>query len=487
MTRRTAARVLAAVAAVAALATAAPSLAKPVDRTHPVTLHREGRWLVDGAGRVVLLHGVNAVWKRAPYAPPATAAGFTAKDADWLAAQGFNTVRLGVIFAGVMPQRGKVDAAYLDKVARVVDLLAARHIWVLLDFHQDMYNERFGGEGFPAWAVRDDGLPMPYDAGFPGNYFQPPTTRAFDNFYANVDHLEDLYAEGWAAVAARFRRTSYVLGYDVMNEPWPGSQTATCANPAGCPVFDGQALMPLYDKVTTAVRRVDRQRIVWVEPQVLFNDGAQTNLGPFTDKQIGLSFHQYCTTAGFTHSSGGKAGPDCPPQGELVFGNADAFAASAGTTELLTEFGASDDLPDVARVTASADGHLVGWQYWQYKEWSDPTTESNDSGGQGLFRKDDDLSTLKPEKADLLIRPFARAVAGVPVSMAYDTTARAFTLSYDAKPATGLTEVVLPTRDYPHGYVVKVAGATVVSRAGAQVLLLKASQAGRVELTVTRR
>jgi endoglycosylceramidase len=487
MSRHTATRLLAAVLAVAALATAAPSLARPAQRGAPATLHREGRWLVDPAGRVVLLHGVNAVWKRAPYAPPATAAGFTAKDADWLAEQGFNTVRLGVIFAGVMPKRGQVDAGYLEKIARVVDLLAARHIWVLLDFHQDMYNERFSGEGFPAWAVHDDGLPMPYDAGFPGNYFQPATTRAFDNFYANVNHLEDLYAQGWAAVATRFRRTPYVLGYDVMNEPWPGSQTATCANPVGCPVFDTQSLMPLYDKVTTAIRRVDRRHIVWVEPHVLFNDGAQTNLGPFADKQIGLSFHQYCTTASFTHSSGGTMGPDCDPQGELVFGNADSFADAQGTTELLTEFGASDDNADNARVTASADKHLVGWQYWQYKEWADPTTESGASGGQGMFRDDADLSTLKPAKADVLIRPFARAVAGVPRAMAFDPTTRSFTLSYDAKPATGLTEVVLPPRHYPHGYAVQVAGASVVSAPGAPVLLLRATHARRVELTVSRR
>ena len=47
-------------------------------------LHREGRFLVDQYGRVVIVHGLNMVWKRAPYAPPDTAAGFTAKDAAWL-------------------------------------------------------------------------------------------------------------------------------------------------------------------------------------------------------------------------------------------------------------------------------------------------------------------------------------------------------------------------------------------------------------------
>ena len=456
----------------------------------PAVLHREGSWLVDAQGRVVLLHGVNAVWKRAPYVPPATAAGFTAKDADWIAAQGFNTVRLGVLFAGVMPQRGKVSQGYLAAVAKVVDLLAARRVWVLLDFHQDLYNEKFSGEGFPAWAVHDDGFPLLVNAGFPGNYFQPPTSRAFDNFYANVDGLADLYAQAWKAVAARFSGTSYVLGYDVMNEPWPGTSFATCANPAGCPAFDTQSLQPLYEKVVAAIRSVDRSRIVWLEPHVLFNDGAQTNLGalkPLTDPQLGLSWHQYCTTAGLTHSSGGKAGADCGPQGELVFGNAGKVTTGNGWASLLTEYGASDDLGDLARVTAAADAHLTGWQYWHYKEWSDPTTESQGSGGQGLFTNDKDLSTLKQAKADLLVRPFARAVAGIPTAMAFDPSTKAFTLAYTAKPSTGLTEVFLPARQYPKGYTLAVTGASVVSRPGAAVVLLKAAGAGAVTLKVTRR
>jgi endoglycosylceramidase len=480
-------RILALLLVLAALAV--PAAPTPQAAGPSAVLRRDGHWLVDAHGRVVLLHGVNAVWKRAPYVPPATAAGFTARDADWIAAQGFNTVRLGVLFAGVMPTRGKVDRHYLDAVAKVVDLLAARRVWVLLDFHQDLYTERFGGEGFPAWAVHDDGLPQPVSLGFPANYFLPATTRAFDNLYAGVDGLADLYAQAWKAVAVRFARTSYVLGYDVLNEPWPGSATASCANPVGCPVFDSQSLQPLYDKVVAAIRTVDRRRIVWLEPNVLFNDGAQTRLGavrPLTDPQLGLSWHQYCTTAGLTHSRGGTAGPDCGPQGELVAGNADAFTQAHGLASLLTEYGASDDLADLARVTALADEHLTGWQYWHYKEWSDPTTESADSGGQGLFTKDADLRTVKAAKANLLVRPFARAVAGVPTAMRFDPATGAFTLTYTARPATGLTEVWVPARQYPRGYAVMVRGARVVSRAGASTLLLQAPRAGAVTVTVTR-
>ncbi len=46
----------------------------------------------------MILHGVNMVYKRAPYAPDE--AGFGEDDAAFLAENGFNTVRLGLIYKG---------------------------------------------------------------------------------------------------------------------------------------------------------------------------------------------------------------------------------------------------------------------------------------------------------------------------------------------------------------------------------------------------
>src|SRR3989442_15913063 len=104
-------------------------------------------FIKDKAGRVLFLHGVNAVWKRPPYTP--SSAYLDGRDADFLAANGLNSVRLGVLWVGVEPSRDAFDDAYLDRIMRIVNLLRSRRITVLLDFHQDMYNERYQGEGFP--------------------------------------------------------------------------------------------------------------------------------------------------------------------------------------------------------------------------------------------------------------------------------------------------------------------------------------------------
>ena len=125
---------------------------------------------------MVVLHGVNMVAKRPPYAPDAT--GFGADDAAFLAAEGYTTVRLGIIYAAVEPQPGVYDDAYLDRIAKTVRVLGGHGIVSLLDFHQDLYNERFQGEGWPDWAVIDDGLPAEPKLGFPGNYLGMPALSA---------------------------------------------------------------------------------------------------------------------------------------------------------------------------------------------------------------------------------------------------------------------------------------------------------------------
>src|SRR3954453_9470125 len=147
MTRRPLLTALLALAAACAPAAAAPKL----------PLGHAGRWITDAQGRVVVLHGFNMVSKRPPYAPDAI--GFGADDARFLAREGYDTVRLGVIYKAVEPAPGVYDDAYIARIVRTVNTLGRHGIVSLVDVHQDLYNERFEGEGWPDWAVLDDDLP----------------------------------------------------------------------------------------------------------------------------------------------------------------------------------------------------------------------------------------------------------------------------------------------------------------------------------------
>ena len=53
------------------------------------------------------MHGLNLVWKIDPYVPPATRAGFRGRDARWFARHGFNGARVGTLWAGAHPGRGR--------------------------------------------------------------------------------------------------------------------------------------------------------------------------------------------------------------------------------------------------------------------------------------------------------------------------------------------------------------------------------------------
>lgn len=451
----------------------------------PAQLRREGRYMVDGKNRIVLLHGMNAVWKLRDdnnFTPPDEPRGFTAADADWLRDHGFNTVRLGVIFAGVMPAPGVIDQDYLAGIDRVVQLLADRGIYVMFDFHQDMYNERYGGEGFPDWAVDDDGVPAT-NIGFPQTYFTPATTRAFDNFWQNKAGLWDQYRDAWIAVARKWQGQDYHGGYDLLNEPYPGSHFASCANPAGCPVFDTEYLQPMHEHVMRGIRTVDPGNIVWFEPNFVFNGGARSWYGPVADANVGLSWHKYCLAGLLLHSSGGEDLPGCRQMHQLVTDNAEETITTMGATTLVTEFGASDDEPDLQQVMDQLDAQFTGWQYWAYKNWRDPTTESQESGGQGMFVDDEDLTTVKLPKLEILERPYPQATAGVPVSLSFDAATRAFEYRYTPRCAGGPTEIYVPRLHYPDGYALELAGAHATSKPGAARLTLRA-EPGATGVTV---
>src|SRR5206468_11355891 len=97
-----------------------------------------GRFVTDSTGRVFISHGVNLVYKVPPYEPSVT--GFGEDDAAFLEREGFNSVRLGVIYKAIEPQPGVYDDVYLAKIAATASVLEKHGIAPLVDFHQDMYN-----------------------------------------------------------------------------------------------------------------------------------------------------------------------------------------------------------------------------------------------------------------------------------------------------------------------------------------------------------
>ncbi len=445
---------------VAALVTTSAGAATPVSPVPP--LAGVGRWLVDGTGRVVLLHGVNEVEKSPPYYPAAT--GFGPDDVALLAAQGFNALRLGVDMRGLMPLPGQIDDAYVEHLATTVAQCAAAGIFVLLDFHQDGYAPKYNGNGFPDWMAIDDGLPNPPDAVFPLYYIQNPAMqRAFEHFWANSPipdglGLEEYYLQALARIASRFAAEPMILGTEVMNEPWPGAAWQPCIAPTGCPSLEQDLLAPFYHRVGDALGVAAPGKLTFVEPFVLFNFGQGPTSLPGTDASIALSFHSYAL--------------DVAGETNVARFGAEA-AARDGRPVVLTEFGATTDPVVLNRLTAQFEDQLLPWMFWAYAE----VVAGNPNGN--------------PTVLDALVRPYPVATTGVPTQIAFDPTSKAFQLSYTTSRAGGgtfdrrlETVVFVPRRQYPAGYHVEATNARVRSKPCAPMLRLRTRHAG-LPVTVT--
>ncbi|NOY91909.1 MAG: glycoside hydrolase family 5 protein [Deltaproteobacteria bacterium] len=446
----------------------------------------------DSDGRAMILRGVNVMSssKSDPLRMPTLEAPDVTRMAErW----GFDFVRFLIFWDALEPEPGVIDQAYLDRVEERLDWFAAADIAVLLDMHQDVYSARFCCDGAPEWAIHDDGLPFELQGVWFANYFQPAVVRAFDNFWSyEGEHrqLQDHYASAWAAVAQRFRDHPAVIGYDLMNEPSPGSafdalELGRPANEDGASAtFDRERLGPFYQRVIDAIRREDADTYLFYEPRYGFpGAGAASYLPTLSDPREGearLVMAPHLYSIGLEATGAYGPGDSTVPDWEARRG---LESGAAGTPVVLGEWGLDWSTTDADRfgedVVSMADRLMAGWAYWSYDPGSwgfwDPATQTETGGVAHL------------------VRPYPRRVAGEPLAFSWDAAAGVFSLRWRGAPeVTAPTELVLPARLFPEGYDVDLgADADAASQsvdAARGVLSIRLPADGREhQLRVTRR
>jgi len=219
--------------------------------------------LVSAQGQVVYLHGIN-VHEAAKY-EPAHLLPLSAHEVDILVQSGFDVVRLLTGFEAIMPEQNQVDEDYLDRYMAEVDKLTAAGMFVIVDMHQDVWGDPFGN-GAPGWACPDE-LKAGYQPTTPwwSNYFAPQVCACFDNFWSSSD-LQDSFSAAWAAVAGRVCANESVIGFDLLNEPYPGGALGEMD-------FDQRVLYPFYQRVMAAIREVCPDRVFFIEPSRTYDFG----------------------------------------------------------------------------------------------------------------------------------------------------------------------------------------------------------------------
>jgi endoglycosylceramidase len=451
-------------------------------------------------------------------------------------ALGFDVVRLVLNWSQLEPTPGTYSATYLARVAQVVGWARQQGISVILDMHQDQYSRYIlpadtksapagctpsgGSDGAPAWAVQTDGKAGCALYGI--DELNPAESQAFYNFWHNAPvatptknapgaGLQDHYIGALAALAHRFENDPAVLGYELMNEPQPGSNGSL---PAGNGYdASSQELYPFYTRAIEALTGVRDGRptcpaaqptsladacaypqLASVErQQIFFEPIAYRNLLDFS-LQVSAPFSAYPNlvfaphvyTYAFTIEQDllglpAKEG-GFPPNFTFGYQTAGAEAQAMHAAVFITEFGdsAGTDAHILANELAAQDTTRTGSTIWAWKglskvpgtcwctRWqhSSYQTTSNGTPGKGDPRRAPSPNDRQiPSRLRYLARVWPVATAGQLGAYAFDPATGSFamvaTATASGHRADKATDTVVFVPSTVRG-AVRVSGAAVL-------------------------
>jgi endoglucanase len=237
----------------------------------------------------------------------------TREDISFIKRSGFNSVRVPFSFRLFVSDTTvpRLEGPGYEMLDRIVDWCRREGLYVILDMH--------AAPGGQTGDNIDDSF------GYP--------------FLFESTESQELTAGLWRKIAARYRDQTTVIGYDLLNEPIPHYFDGALLNPK---------LEPLYRKIVSAIREVDRNHII-------FLGGAQwdTNFKVFGrpfDRKVVYTFHKYWMPV-----------KQEAIQEYLEFRdrhNVPVWMGESGenTDEWINEF------------RGLLEAHNIGWCFWPYKK-----------------------------------------------------------------------------------------------------------------------
>jgi len=189
-----------------------------VQRSFRVPKKGESNYFRDSHGRIQIFRGVNVC--NASKNSEDMLPWHTEKEYRMLKEHGFNVVRFLVFWEAIEPEEDKYDEDYISKLKDHIKILNGLGISVIIDIHQDLFNKKFGGNGFPDWALPSN-LPK-YTPQSPWymNYFQKAVIASYKNFWKS-EKLQQKYVDMVVYLHEKIKELPNILGIDIMNEPYP--------------------------------------------------------------------------------------------------------------------------------------------------------------------------------------------------------------------------------------------------------------------------
>ncbi|MEN8226708.1 MAG: cellulase family glycosylhydrolase [Bacteroidota bacterium] len=333
----------------------------------------DGTLFRDQHQRELILNGINLIIKdtERDYI-----CGMAQEEFNQISDWGFNVIRLGIIWDGLEPEPGVYNDSMFQCLDERIRWARENGLYVLLDMHQDLYSVQFS-DGAPEWATITDDLPhYTGDVWSDAYLISPAVQTAFDNFWNNRPAtdgmgIQDHYAQLWKLIAERYADEPTVIGYDLMNEPFigtearaffpamveaymavfeeqieeaglePGELMEMWAHPEGratileqmtdtaiyskvvCAVqemnqaFESTVLMDMYTRVAKAIREVDPNHIIFLEHSYFSNPGVPSGIQRITyadgtkEEKLAYAPHGYdlvVDTKAYTNASNNRVG-----------------------------------------------------------------------------------------------------------------------------------------------------------------------------------
>ena len=145
----------------------------------------------------------------------------------------------------------------------------------------------------------------------------------------------------------------------------------------------------------------------------------------------------------------------CKAWHEKRLGTRAQDAERYGLPLIISEFGAclgtESCSMEINAVGDSCDNHLLGWAYWQFKNYADLTTSAG-THSEGFYNVD---GTLQTSKVKALTRTYLPATQGVLKSVGFDVTSGLFNATFTVDTSITSPSLAYYSFDlwYPNGII----------------------------------
>ncbi len=388
-------------------------------------------FIYDSYGRIKIFHGINQInkYKSDGYYFKSL---LNKNNSIKLKSLGFNVVRLGWMWDGFEHYKNEYNMTYFNVMNDIVNNLGANGIYTILDMHQDGLSSKFClYDGIPEWVVNKSvskfKFPWPLKGNcssrnWEANLLTESVSKAYQDLYDNKNNMLDDMGRFWLNSAKLWKNNKYVLGYEIINEPFVGNfyKNPLLLLPG---ISGNKNLMPFYNKISNSIRQVDNNTLIFYEPitwgmlfnQKYINNGFNSVPGgnSYKNKSV-YSYHYYCGSFLQNVYKNKYRKLICDNFLEKnLFDSVTKFTKRVGGSSFLTEFGACPDnnISECNNILSNLDNKFISWTDYTYGQ-------SNNLDFSNIW-------------TNSYSRTYPQSISGYPINISYNEKSKEFTFYYN--------------------------------------------------------